>query len=84
MDSTEIGKRLKDGDERMSRIESNQERLEGKLDDNTDATGKVLDILNTAKSFFRFAELTGNVIKWVAGVLAPVVALWYATKGGSK
>lgn len=84
MDSTEIGKRLQDGDDRMSRIELNQQRLEKKLDENTVATGEVLAILNAAKSFFRFTEITGNLIKWTAGVLAPVIALWYAIRNGSK
>lgn len=74
--------RLHDGDARMQRIEDRVTRIEVKLDANTAATDEILEIITAAKSFFRFAERAGTVIKWVAGVLAPVLAVWYTIHNG--
>lgn len=80
LDSADL--RLQAGDDRMQRIEDRLTRVENKLDANTAVTEEILAIITAGKSFFRFAERAGTVIKWVAGVLAPVLAVWYTIHNG--
>lgn len=84
----DIAVRLKEGDDRMARIEANQadaktqrELVKAKLDSTVDSVDELLDILRAAKGFFTTLGLLGNVVKWAAAVAAPVVALWLTLKG---
>ena len=66
-----IEERLVDGTERMNRMES-------KLDENSAITGQILDIVTTAKSFFKVLGWIGSCVKWATAVLASLAALYAA------
>jgi hypothetical protein len=86
-----VQERFSAGAARMERIEANGTRLEAKLDANSaDTTAsvakidRVLYILDAAESFFSFCNRAGLLIKWVAGIVAPLVAIWVTIKFGSN
>lgn len=64
---------FREGEERMTRIEE-------ELRQNTEATQEVLEILRTAKGFFKVVGGIGNTVKWLAAVAAAVFAAWHAYK----
>ena len=70
-------RRLDDGSTRMQRIED-------KLDKNSEATKEVLDILLLAKSFIRIMGIVGNIVKWAAAIAAPVIAVWLTLSVGGR
>lgn len=73
----EIEDRFLAGSARMDRIEA-------MIKINTADTTEVLEILRLGKSFFKLAGYVGSLIKWSAAVGAPVVAFYYAIKGGKS
>jgi len=73
----EIEQRLDAGAKRMDRIET-------KLDDNTAATSEVLEILRSAKGFFRVLGYLGTFTKWVVTICAGVAAVFATWKTGGK
>jgi hypothetical protein len=93
----DVQQRLDDGSGRMKRIEDSIEslkdahaRIEIKLDANTrstemssEATAEILEIISTAKGFFKGASAIGAVFKWLAGIATAGLALWFTIKGGS-
>lgn len=85
---TEINERLKDGHERMNRIEvsmdERMDRFESAIDGTRKDMAEVLEIIMLAKSFFRVAGFMGSAIKWAASVGTPVVAFYFALKGNQK
>lgn len=75
-----IEQRLKNGDERMGRIEAELTR-------NTEATTEVLDLLTAAKGAFRVLGGLGAVARWLGGIAAACVAIWgllYAITHGGR
>jgi len=52
------------------------ERMERELRENTRITRELRDIMVTIKSGALMLGLVGAAIKWLAGVVAAVVALW--------
>jgi hypothetical protein len=93
----DVQQRLDDGSGRMGRIEASitelkdaHARIETKLDENSkstantaEATVEILDIISTAKGFFKGASVVGAVFKWAAGIATAALALWFTIKGGS-
>jgi len=69
---------------RMAGIEESIAQLSKKLDENCADTAEVLDILRLGKSFFRLAGYASNVIKWVAGIGASVLVLYYSIRDWPK
>lgn len=55
-------KRLEEGDARMKRIE--------------ESIAEILDIIQTAKGFFRVLGVIGTLVKWLAGLGAAAVVLY--------
>lgn len=45
---------------------------------------QLLDAWQTAQGAVRFVRILGNITKWIAGVVAAVVALWALLKMGIK
>lgn len=75
-----IEERLKQGDERMGRIETG-------LAENTAATKDVLDVMEAAKTGFRVLGHMGTAAVWVGKLAAAgsaVWAAWYAITHGGK
>ena len=67
------------------RFEKGAERMDGLetlIKTNNQDTNEVLEIVRMGKGFFKGLGLIGTCIKWVVGIAAPVVALWYSVKGG--
>lgn len=79
---TRFEARLGEGNDRMSRIEFSIATNAHKLDTNSADTAEILEIMRDGKAFFRFARRVGELLKWVAVVGAPIVAFYYALKGG--
>ena len=48
--------------------------MEQSLQANTEATKEVLEIVSMGKSFFKFAGLIGNGLKWLVGVATVLAA----------
>lgn len=70
-----IERRLTAGSERMDRIEA-------MILINTQDTAEVLEIIRLGKSFFKLIGHLGSFIKWATAIGAPVIAFYYALKGG--
>lgn len=64
-----IEARLDQGAERM-------DRMQGKLDKTAEDVSEVLEILQSARGFFKVAGGIGLVVKWLAGMAAALAALW--------
>ena len=94
----ETQERLDKGSERMQRIEDSiaevkaaqvkaveiHARFETKLDGNSTATAEILEIISTAKGFFKVASMIGNALKWVLGIATAVIAFVVAIQSGGK
>ena len=68
-----------------TRFGSGKDRMDGMetlMKKNNEDTNEVLEIVRMGKGFFRVLGLIGTAIKWAVGIVAPVVALYYAIKGG--
>jgi hypothetical protein len=59
-------------------------RFEQKLDENSSATVEILEIITTAKGFFKGAHMLGSVLKWGLGIATAVIAFIVAIKSGNK
>ena len=75
----------------QAQMKEAQTRLEQKLDANSkatesaaSATTEILEIITTAKGFFKGAQVIGSVFKWLAGVATAGLALWFTIKGGGN
>lgn len=55
-------KRLEEGDARMKRIE--------------ESIAEILDIIQTAKGFFKVLGLVGTLVKWLAGLGTAAILLY--------
>lgn len=92
----DVQQRLHDGAGRMERIEASIEELKAgqtamkeKLDENSAATAEsaaaiaeVLEIISTAKGFFKGASAIGSVLKWILGLATAALAFWFTLKSG--
>lgn len=76
-DPEATNRRFRDGSARM-------DRMEAMIKTNTEDTAEVLEILRLGKSFFKVIGHLGSFIKWATAVGAPVVAFYYALKGGKS
>ena len=56
-------------------------KFEKTLEENTQATADILDIISAAKGFFRVAGAIGSAIKWGTGIAAACIGLWVTIKG---
>ena len=75
-DSTQdIEDQLVRGSHRMDTIEQSVKSIR-------DDVSEVLDIVRLGKSFFRVAGHVGAFLKWTTAIAAPLVAMWFAFKGG--
>ena len=70
-------KRLNDGATEMQSMKQDIQELK-------DGIGELLDILRSAKGFFKVAGVLGKVVGWAATIAAPVLAVYYTFKGGTK
>ena len=57
-------------------IDSRVGALETKLDSNTTATNRVLEIVTMAEGFFKTLGALGSAIKWVSGIVTAASVLW--------
>lgn len=55
-------------------------KFEKTLEENTQATADILDIISAAKGFFRVAGAIGAVLKWGTGIAAACIGLWVTIK----
>jgi hypothetical protein len=83
-----FAEKLREGDRRMSSMESNIQELRGQMAANTliTAEGKteireVLDILRAVKGGLKVIGVLGAAVKWVAAVAAAGLTLYSAWKG---
>lgn len=60
---------------------AHQIKFEKALEENTQATADILDIISAAKGFFRVAGAIGSAIKWGTGIAAACIGLWVTIKG---
>lgn len=67
--------------EKLRFLEAQHADVQIRLLHNTALTREVLDILIMAKSFFKVANWFGMAVKWTAGVVAGLFALWQIWKG---
>jgi len=87
-----------DGADRMQRIEENvqrvadhqvetdaaRQRLEDKLDNNTELTQKLLGYIESARGFFRVMGWIFEAAKWAAGVALSLGSVWFLFKDHHK
>lgn len=69
----------------VSRNAENIARINGKIDvivSNDAKVNELLALIEQVKSAMVIFVKVGNVIKWVLGFIAPVVAAYYAIKTG--
>ena len=59
-------------------------KFERTLEENTAATKDILDIVNSARGFFRTMGKLGEFFKWGLGILTAFVAFWLTVKNGGK
>ncbi len=71
----EFEKRLQDNHDELLRFET-------RLDEGD--TAEILSIMQETKAAFRVIVRLGDVIKWTAGLAAPLLALWWAFKDHVK
>lgn len=83
-----LAEKLREGDRRMSSLESSMQELRGQMAANTliTAEGKgeireVLDILRAVKGGLKVIGVIGAVVKWSAAVVVAGVTLYSAWKG---
>lgn len=83
-----FAEKLREGDRRMSSLESSMQELRGQMSANTliTAEGKgeireVLDILRAVKGGLKVIGVIGAVVKWSAAVVVAGVTLYSAWKG---
>jgi hypothetical protein len=73
----DIEDRLVLGSRRMDTIEESVRDIRADV-------SEVLDIVRLGKSFFRVAGHFGAFLKWTTAIAAPLVAMWFAFKGGKS
>jgi len=83
-DMGNVNARLDDGDSRMGRIESVQASMSAEQTAMRAEVGEVLEILRMGKSFFKAVGYFGTAVKWLAGIIAPLLAVYLAFKNGGK
>lgn len=72
--AADIHERLNDGSERMDRIEASVLATRSDI-------AEVLEILHLAKSAIKIAGFIGSIVKWTAGIGAPVAAFYFSIRG---
>ena len=82
---------IKEVQEAQAKMVDTHSRFEQKLDanskattDSATATAEILEIISTAKGFFKGASVIGAVIKWGLGIATAVLAFVVAIKSGGK
>ena len=94
----DVQNQFSDGSDRMRRIEENvqrvadhqvenektRERMEQKLDTNTELTQQLLSIIQAGKGFFRVMGWVVEAAKWIAGVVVAFGSVWYLFKDHHK
>lgn len=88
VDAVGEGERLRAMDSRFDAIERSLDvgsdrmrRIEEKLDANTGTTEEVRDLLDSGRALFRFASGFGRAVRWLAGLVAAIAAIWGAVHG---
>lgn len=83
----EVATRLDKGDERFQSVEGHIDRLEQKIDANTEATKKnaedtseLLDIVKSAKGAVKVLNWVGSAARPLTFIIALLSALWIAWK----
>lgn len=73
----------------IDELKAGQAALKEKLDENSKATAEsaaaiaeVLEIISTAKGFFKGAGVIGSVVKWGLGIATAILAFWITLKAG--
>ena len=59
-------------------------RIEAAALRNEDDTKELLALSRDAKGGFRMLGYLGSTLKWVVGISAPIVAIWFSLKGITK
>lgn len=72
--AADIHERLDDGSERMDRIEASVQATRTDI-------AEVLEILYLAKSAIKIAGYIGSLVKWTAGIGAPIIAIYFSFRG---
>lgn len=76
-----------DAHARLAALESDFIQLKKDVAENTritkeinSSTDELLELLKTAKGGFRVAYWLGNFIKWTAGIIVALLAVWAAAR----
>lgn len=73
----QIDKGIAGSADKMAHRFEKQDKL---LEENTEITQSIKDVLNTAKGAFKFFGYLGAFLKWGLGIGAAVLAFWVALK----
>lgn len=86
----ETNRRLANGDRRMNTFETliEENRLAHQanakaLQENTDLTKEIKEILDLGKTFFKILKYVGIVAKWVTVIGSGVAVIWAALQGST-
>lgn len=66
--------RADEASKQMVRVESAVSITNAKLDKNTTDTSEILEIMQSGRAFFRFAEKAGKILQWTLGIATAVLA----------
>lgn len=79
---TGVNDRLDKGQTRMDRIETTIKNLDNKIESNNIDTAEILDIVRAGRGFFKVIGWAMKAMGWLAGIVAPVIGLYFVLKDG--
>lgn len=71
-----LASNLREGKERMDKIDSNLEELRSEVESMKDDVRIIREVLLAGKGFFRTAGWIANAFKWVGGMAVAALALF--------
>lgn len=66
--------RVDEGYLRMGRMEAMLSATDTKINTNSKETSEILEIMQSGKAFFRFAEKAGKILQWTLGIATAILA----------
>lgn len=73
-----------DGSERRESLESRMDKLEAKLDANTEMTQRSTELFANMEAGIRVLGALGALAKWFAPILSVGIAVWALLHGGER